>query len=109
MDNRQLKRTDTEAVPSLIRNKYDIPQKNARKIDWNEDEVKDEAEDGQQSLKKRWKTDAEMMPPPKPPKSPPPSNKRPKLEKRQDSPHPKKKEMLKEVKPSKIIGIMESV
>ena len=42
MDNRQLKRTDTEAVPSLIRNKYDIPQKNARKIDWNEDEVKDE-------------------------------------------------------------------
>tara|TARA_Y100001958_G_C21247581_1_gene579094 strand:+ start:5756 stop:6592 length:837 start_codon:yes stop_codon:yes gene_type:complete len=99
MDNHQLKRTDTKSVPSLISNKYDTPQKNARKIKWDSDEE----EDGQQSLKKRWKTDAEMMPPPPIPKSPPSSSKRPKLEKRDDSPHPKKK-MIKHIKPSEMIG-----
>jgi len=83
MDNRDLKRTDTKAVPSPISNKYDKPQKNSRKIYW------DENKNENKSLIKQLK-DSELMPPPPLPKSPPPSNKRPKLSKRKDSPYPKK-------------------
>ena len=38
-------------------------RKTQEKIKWDSDE-----EDGQQSIKKRWKTDAEIMPPPPIPK-----------------------------------------
>lgn len=83
MNNRELKRTDTKAVSS-ISNKYDKPQKNSRKIDWDEDKSIDK------SLIKHL-TDSELMPPPPPiPKGTPPLNKRPKLSKRKDSPYPKK-------------------
>lgn len=85
-----LKRTDSKAILpknfSYIKDsKYDKPQKNARKIKWEDDEE-------QISMFKRWEIDSKLMPPPsgrppEPPNSPPYlENKR----KRHDSPHPKK-------------------
>tara|TARA_B100001094_G_scaffold332777_1_gene406436 strand:- start:1454 stop:1732 length:279 start_codon:yes stop_codon:yes gene_type:complete len=71
-----LKRTDTKSIPivkSYIKDsKYDKPQKNARKIDWDEDDKK--------------KMDYKMMPPPPIPKSPSP----PIVNPNKGSPHPKK-------------------
>tara|TARA_Y100001958_G_C21246399_1_gene576852 strand:- start:5345 stop:6229 length:885 start_codon:yes stop_codon:yes gene_type:complete len=66
---RKLRSTDTKAVPneqSYIKDsKYDRPQKNARKINWDDDE------DEQQAIYQRWNEDSKLMPPP-PPSSPPP-------------------------------------
>ena len=100
MSSYELKRTDTRAVPNLldypesfITNKYDKPQKNARKIKWEDDE--------DNSIYGRWDEDGrikreedmkKMPPPPVPsmplPNSPPKSNKRKNLG---NSPHPFKK------------------
>ena len=98
MNNHKLKRTDSMSVPSPISNKYDTPQKYASKISWEEEEA------GQQSLKKRWEIDAEMMPPPPVPRGSFPSNKRPKFRKNEDLAHPKKKKIVNNIKPSEMIG-----
>ena len=103
MSSYELKRTDTKAVPvpnllyyyqeSFITNKYDMPQKNARKINWEDDECNSIYDRWEEDARIKREEDMKKMPPPPVPNSPPPnspcqSNKRKDLG---NSPHPFKK------------------
>lgn len=82
--NSPLKRTDTKSisiVKSYIKDsKYDKPQKNARKIDWDEDNT------FKQLTYKKCEIDYKLMPPPPIPNSPSP----PVVNPNNGSPYPKK-------------------